>query len=537
MRRLFVATLSLLVAPSLALAVCAGGSAVGGSCTGVPSAGCCTLYDDNYDFVELLTWCDGGTLCQRDCEASGLYCGISSDTGQVTCGDLMDVSTYDDNYDSVECTSTPTGGGGSTEPSGTGTGQPCGSVGYEGCCDGQTLTWCEGGEIRIIDCSEAPSCGWNEADGFYNCGTNGGEDPYGYYPINCDGTSGGGTTGQSCGSVTYEGCCDGNTVTWCEGGTLATVNCATEPDSPGPSCGWDDVGGYYWCGYTTAADPSGNAPYACGPCTPSCTGKACGSDGCGGSCGTCATGTSCQAFQCKACSPSCTGKACGDDGCGGSCGTCASNQDCVSGTCITSQTCAPSCKRADGSQKECGDNGCGGMCGGCGIGKVCDASGACVEPGTSGVCDPACGNKECGPDACGGTCGACEAGKGCYEGFCVTGIACTPDCEGRECGPDGCDGTCGTCRTGYTCGTASTCVVDTTAGNGGTGDVCPAGQVRFGGVCVSEEGDSDRTPVNDAVDTGSAGDGSGCTAGGPAPSAALSLLMALSLLALRRRVA
>jgi hypothetical protein len=56
------------------------------------------------------------------------------------------------------------------------------------------------------------------------------------------------------------------------------------------------------------------------PATPLCTGKQCGDDGCGGSCGTCAGGLACQAGACVACAPSCEGKACGDvDGCGGAC--------------------------------------------------------------------------------------------------------------------------------------------------------------------------------------------------------------------------
>jgi len=61
-----------------------------------------------------------------------------------------------------------------------------------------------------------------------------------------------------------------------------------------------------------------------GDCIPSCTGKACGDDGCGGSCGKCQTGDTCNSQgQCVAtCTPSCIGKVCGDNGCGGSCGTC-----------------------------------------------------------------------------------------------------------------------------------------------------------------------------------------------------------------------
>lgn len=70
-------------------------------------------------------------------------------------------------------------------------------------------------------------------------------------------------------------------------------------------------------------------------CTPDCSEKSCGDDGCGGSCGTCASGASCVESQCQAaCVPSCSDKSCGDDGCGGSCGTCAAGATCsLSGVC------------------------------------------------------------------------------------------------------------------------------------------------------------------------------------------------------------
>lgn len=54
-----------------------------------------------------------------------------------------------------------------------------------------------------------------------------------------------------------------------------------------------------------------------------CSSRKCGDDGCGGSCGTCPSGLTCNNGTCgTACVPSCAGKTCGDDGCGGSCGTC-----------------------------------------------------------------------------------------------------------------------------------------------------------------------------------------------------------------------
>ncbi len=75
---------------------------------------------------------------------------------------------------------------------------------------------------------------------------------------------------------------------------------------------------------------------------PACAGKACGDDGCGGSCGTCADGESCTAAgQCEpACVGSCTGRECGDDGCGNDCGQCAEFETCLDGAC-KSLTCGP----------------------------------------------------------------------------------------------------------------------------------------------------------------------------------------------------
>lgn len=48
---------------------------------------------------------------------------------------------------------------------------------------------------------------------------------------------------DACGGVTYEGYCNGGVVVWCDGGALASADCAAE----GLGCGWvgDDVG--YYC--------------------------------------------------------------------------------------------------------------------------------------------------------------------------------------------------------------------------------------------------------------------------------------------------
>jgi hypothetical protein len=104
-------------------------------------------------------------------------------------------------------------------------------------------------------------------------------------------------------------------------------------------------------------------------CVPTCVGKTCGSDGCGGSCGACAAPATCGASgQC--CAASCAGKTCGPDGCGGSCGFCAGGVCNGAGQCA----CTPKC-----AGKNCGDDGCGGTCGGCSLGKTC-AAGLCTDP-------------------------------------------------------------------------------------------------------------------------------------------------------------
>lgn len=76
--------------------------------------------------------------------------------------------------------------------------------------------------------------------------------------------------------------------------------------------------------------------------------------------------------QTGSCVPDCTGKVCGDDGCGTSCGTCAANESCDNGACVSQ--CQPQC---DG--KECGPNACGGQCGTCLNDEVCE-DGLCESP-------------------------------------------------------------------------------------------------------------------------------------------------------------
>lgn len=112
-------------------------------------------------------------------------------------------------------------------------------------------------------------------------------------------------------------------------------------------------------------------------CVPDCEGLECGWDGCGGSCGECLEGASCEAGAC--CVPDCAGKDCGPDGCGGVCGDCPGGGACSSGSC-----CTPSC---DG--KDCGPDGCGGWCGVCDEGSLCVLGACAADTDLDGVPDSA----------------------------------------------------------------------------------------------------------------------------------------------------
>ncbi len=283
----------------------------------------------------------------------------------------------------------------------------CMGLTYEGCCDetGRVM-WCDNGSLFCIDCVGGGNefCGW-QGD-FYDCGTDGSEDPSGANPLDCGLTGG----------------CD--------------PACA-----PGEKC----VGG------------------ECVACEPDCGGKSCGDDGCGGNCGSCPEGASCTdgachggpgcqveegpgcgGCNCEACvceidayccdtqyDDICVGlcisdcggcptdpvEGCGDGACAGgeTCTTCPADCGCEAGFTCKDGTCEEATCEVDCTGKDCGDDGCGGSCGDCAEGEACVA-------GQCGACVPACDGKDCGDDGCGATCGACDAGFQCSEGICSAEI-------------------------------------------------------------------------------------------------------------------
>ena len=211
-------------------------------------------------------------------------------------------------------------------------------------------------------------------------------------------------------------------------------------------------------------------------CTPECAGKDCGPDGCGGSCGTCALGdecsqagvcediactddtacgpgTACVAGVCE-CVPQCSGKACGADGCGVSCGTSSDGDECFyDGQCYGQQT---TC--AEGST-------CVEACIGTGIGAF-DCLGLCAPPEGTPARNAfnewfACILASCEASPGDTTCLDVPACSAAYDA-CQTEL-CIPDCSLRECGGDGCDGSCGSCDSGTVCSIQGVCQPDAAA--------------------------------------------------------------------------
>ncbi len=132
-----------------------------------------------------------------------------------------------------------------------------------------------------------------------------------------------------CGPVSSCDCGDCSEGYACEDSTC--VECTASCD--GKECGDNGCGGV--CG--TCEEDEECVEGLCKSCEEVCNGLECGVyDGC--NCGTCEATQDCVAGACiQGCVPSCFGKQCGADGCGGTCGTCAIGQTCnaTNGTCET----------------------------------------------------------------------------------------------------------------------------------------------------------------------------------------------------------
>ncbi len=331
---------------------------------------------------------------------------------------------------------------------------------------------------------------------------------------------------QGCDGIPSAGCCDQARTTryFC----LTTsdeqeITCFSDCGSA--SCGWDcDTSGGECITWPTAA-----GDYACGqsPALPDETGD--------------------NPWTCpKLCSPSCGGKDCGDDGCGGTCGSCYSAPDATCPlSCNAYGKCDTGCVDCAGLGWECGSNCCGGTCGSCMPPSVCDPTTHLC------LCSPDCGGKVCGDDGCGGSCGSCGGGQTCDDaGACVA----APVELGPETTPEPLDEVIDVAPTETPANPDQVGTPDGspqpetspdqtgapqdlgpgdeswTLAEVGAGGECPPGTSLVSGMCLKDP----PAPAPDSSDSGGCAVG---TAGQGAPMAfGLTLVVLLSLSLVRRRV-
>lgn len=283
---------------------------------------------------------------------------------------------------------------------------------------------------------------------------------------------------------------------------------------------------------------NGDERYVAGACAagvPPCDdGVACSIDTCDEERALCKIelGADCDSCDRSGCQPDCTGKECGSDGCGGTCGAgCADGELCVAGQCTTDapvgscprpiplladgaellgthviegdtsdaiHSVSPTCNLASEAKElvytftidqvvgidarmtgfdtvldlrraDCEDSGATVACSDDATppGNNGSRVATLLQPGTyyliadgynalasgpftltvgfTAGCVPQCDGRFCGDDGCGGQCGECAGGEVCTPGGRCQADPCVPQCDGRECGSDGCGGTCGAC--------------------------------------------------------------------------------------------
>ena len=205
----------------------------------------------------------------------------------------------------------------------------------------------------------------------------------------------------------------------------------------------------------------------------------------------CTEGDTCHDEGICDCTPSCAGKECGDNGCGGSCGGCTNGKTCEGGLCECAGSTDDDCNSVDDDCDGQTDEGYGTHATACGVG-ACKATGSrtCVDgvetdsctPGLPAVNDMTCNNVDddcdgstdedypgvtttCGKGACAAT-GKMSCVGGTESNSCVAGTAGveTATCDGVD---NDCDGQTDegyvadtTCGVGYckTHNTPSTCL-------------------------------------------------------------------------------
>jgi hypothetical protein len=332
-------------------------------------------------------------ICQPDCAEK--ECGDNGCGG--SCGECPDTApNCSEGKCQADCTTNCEG----KQCGADGCGGVCGTCdGGKSCSDGDcicvpkeyldccqdSVCWydsCGNEGAKIADCSNGcseGSCNNCEPDcEDKKCGNDG-----------CGGSCGDCMELESC---TVEGDCVCEFVvcedTCCKFGSVCFDSECCGADCGGKECGDDGCGAF--CGSCDDGEYCNS-----GECSPSCNSDEdceapgvfqCAGNGTGyvecleivpgclkwGDTISCAPGFICKVDECvEDCEPSCDGKECGDDGCGGSCGGCgACGTECANGNCEFT-----ACIDA-----ECGNDGCGGECGQCQEGLAC-SEGLCIVAG------------------------------------------------------------------------------------------------------------------------------------------------------------
>jgi M6 family metalloprotease-like protein len=201
---------------------------------------------------------------------------------------------------------------------------------------------------------------------------------------------------------------------------------------------------------------------------PGCGASVCGTDGCGGFCGSCEANNYCVEGACVPCS--CNNKTCGDNGCGVSCGECDDQNPCTVDACVDGN-----CTFTAATGEACDDE------------DVCTSMDSCTSDG-------ACQGSAftCEPGAC-ETTSECDGEGGCTVTLRDAGTACD---DGNVCtSDDRCDDAGGCTGTAYTCKPAVCQSASECDGNGG----CSITLRAAGAVC---DDDDPETADDQCTDSG-----------------------------------
>jgi hypothetical protein len=160
------------------------------SCGGLDYAGTC--------YGPEAHWCEGGMPASVNCADYGMGCDYLPELGYFGCTNLAPVPP----------------------PAPPVVVDPCQGISFEGTCEGTDVLWCDGESLQSMVC--AYGCGWNDAGGYFDCLP----EPVVIIDDPCEG-------------VSFEGECIGDTVYWCDGNGLQSIECLY-------GCGFSSAG-YYDC--------------------------------------------------------------------------------------------------------------------------------------------------------------------------------------------------------------------------------------------------------------------------------------------------